>query len=62
MWQIYGGCEVIGKSKGSTWVSCFWERMFTFVQTSKRDWEFYRQIWGDWINFIDELFIIVPFF
>lgn len=62
MWQVYVGCEVKGKSKGYTWVSCFWERMCTFVQTLKRDWEFYKQIWGDWTNFVDGLFIIVPFF
>ncbi len=62
MWQVYIGCEEIGKSKGYTWVSYFWEKMFTFVRTSKKDWELYRQIWGDWINFVNELFITIPCF
>jgi hypothetical protein len=45
-----------------TWVLCFHERVLTFVSNSKEKCGFYKWIWGDRTDVVDDLSMIVPFF
>jgi hypothetical protein len=53
----------LGIYEGHTWVSCFWEKIFSFVELQKGIGNiFYKQIWDDWTQFVDEMFIIILLF